>query len=183
VVVTAVIPAASNFTLNAALAIASRGWPVLPIYGVDTDGVCACWRREACLSPGKHPRLDNGVSGASANEVTIRRWFERQWPGRCNLGVATGRVSGLIVVDVDPKHDGFSTLARLERELGPLPADTPRVRTGSGGLHIYLQYPGNGLTIRNSAGALGRGLDVRGDNGYVVVPPSVTDKGKYTWLA
>jgi len=165
-----------------ALEYASRGQAVLPIYDVDADRICTCWQRERCASPGKHPRLDTGVKGASTDKATIRRWFERQWPERCNLGIATGQVSGLVVIDVDPKHDGFATLAALERELGPLPTDSPRARTGSGGVHIYLAYPTDGQLIRNSAGALGRGVDVRGDSGYVVAPPSVTDKGAYVWL-
>jgi hypothetical protein len=167
---------------NAALEYIGRGWPVLPLYNVSVDGICTCWRRHQCPTPGKHPRLDTGVKGASADEATIRRWFERQWPDRCNFGIATGRISGLVVVDVDPKHYGFATLTALENDLGPLPTDTPRVRTGSGGLHIYLAYPDDGLAIRNSAGALGPGIDMRADGGYVVAPPSVTDKGACVWL-
>jgi hypothetical protein len=168
--------------LEAALLYASQGRAVLPLYDVDANGVCTCWQREHCPTPGKHPRLDTGVKGASADERTIRRWLERQWPNRCNLGIATGRASGLVVIDVDPKHDGFVTLAALERELGSLPSSTPRVRTGSGGLHVYLAYPTDGSAIRNSEGRLGPGIDVRGEGGYVVCPPSVTNKGPYTWL-
>lgn len=168
--------------LDAGLVLIGRGWAVLPLYDVDANGVCTCWQRERCPTPGKHPRLDTGVKGASSEERTIRRWLERQWPNRCNLGIATGRASGLVVIDVDPKHDGFATLAVLEAQLGPLPSNTPRVRTGSGGLHVYLAYPSDGSTIRNSEGRIGAGIDVRGDGGYVVAPQSITNKGSYTWL-
>jgi putative DNA primase/helicase len=168
--------------LEWALRYVARGWAVLPNYTVDADGVCTCSKREQCPNPGKHPRLDVGVKGSSTQPATIRRWLERQWPGRCNLGIATGQVSGLVVIDVDPRHGGLKTLAALERELGPLPTDTPRVRTGSGGLHVYLAYPTDGSSIRNSEGLLGPGIDVRGDGGYVLCPPSRTNKGLYQWL-
>jgi hypothetical protein len=169
--------------LESALAYAARGSLVVPLYNVAPDGVCTCRQHADCPSPGKHPRLDHGVKGASGEEATLRRWFERQWPGRCNIGIATGQISGLVVVDIDPRHHGFDTLARLERDMGPLPTDTPRVRTGGGGLHVSLAYPeADGLMIRNSAGVLGPGLDIRGHGGYVVAPPSVTPAGAYTWL-
>jgi hypothetical protein len=169
--------------LSNALALASLGWDVLPCYDIDRRGTCcSCWKREQCATPGKHPRLDHGVKGASSDEATIRRWFERQWPGRCNLGVAAGRMSGLVIVDVDPKHDGFAMLAALERELGPLPAITPRVHTGSDGLHIYLDHPADSLRIIGGPRKLGKGVDVLSDGFLAITPPSVTNKGRYSWL-
>src|SRR5207244_3115082 len=77
------------------------------------------------------------------------------------------------------KHDGASTLARLEAEHGAIP-DTWRACTGSGGEHIYFWHqPGMG----NSVGRVGQGLDVRGDGGYVLVPPSLHRSGcHYEWV-
>jgi hypothetical protein len=168
--------------LEHALACVARGWAVLPIYDVDADGVCTCWQRDECPTPGKHPRTEHGYKGASKDEATIRRWLERQWPARCNLAIATGHVSKLVVIDVDPKTDGFTTLVKLERELGALPLDTTRVRTGSSGLHMYGCYPDD-VTIRtNQKQTLGAGIDVLSDGIYAVCPPSVTNKGAYTWL-
>jgi hypothetical protein len=167
--------------LSDALLLASLGWHVVPCYGVDEQGICTCWKREQCPTPGKHPRLDHGVKGASKHERDIRRWLERQWPGRCNLSIATGRISSVIVLDIDPRHNGFETLAAQERDLGPLPKDTTRVRTGSGGGHIYLAHPPDSLRIVGGAGKLGDGIDILSDGLLAVVPPSVTDKGPYTW--
>ncbi len=67
----------------------------------------------------------------------------------------------------------------LERAGGPLP-ETAKARTGGGGTHVFFAYPA-GDEVRSSAGKLGPGLDVRGEGGYVVVPPSRT-QGAYEWL-
>ena len=97
-----------------------------------------------------------------------------------NIGIATGKRSGLIVIDIDKDHDGYETLETLQAQYGKLP-ETPVVKTGSGGEHIYFKHPG--FEIRNSAGKLGRGIDVRGDGGYVVAPPSVHPNGnRYEWV-
>jgi hypothetical protein len=95
------------------------------------------------------------------------------WPRDGNVGIATG--NGLVVLDID--GGGADTLHELEREHGPLPA-TPTVKTG-GGQHYYLATEG---LVANSAGRIGRGIDVRGDGGYVVAPPSIHPSGRrYEW--
>jgi hypothetical protein len=91
----------------------------------------------------------------------------------------TGNRSGWVVVDVDPKHGGYDSLAELHEEGHELPL-TATIKTGGGGVHHYLRYP-EGVEIRNSAGKLGPGLDIRGEGGYVIVPPSVTE-GPYEVL-
>ena len=94
-----------------------------------------------------------------------------------NMGIVTGKISGLCVLDVDKKSGGFETLENLTAEFGSLP-QTPTAITGGGGLHFYFEAHG----IRNSAGILGKGLDIRGDGGYVVCPPSVHESGThYQW--
>jgi hypothetical protein len=85
------------------------------------------------------------------------------------VGVPTGKKSGLVVLDVDVDGGGLESLAKLEYAVDPA-SKTARARTGGGGIHIF-RYP---REIRNSAGLLGPGLDVRGEGGYVVVPPSRT---------
>lgn len=72
------------------------------------------------------------------------------------------------------KPGGDASLAKLEAENGPLPP-TLTVRTGSGGRHKYFRCPGT--HVGNSAGQLGRGLDVRGAGGYLIAPPSVHPDG------
>lgn len=99
-----------------------------------------------------------------------------------NVGVCTGKRSDVLVLDIDPRHDGEETLHELEATLGPLP-ETPQVITGGGGTHYYFRRPRTDTPIRNSAGKLGPGVDVRCDGGYVVAPPSIhPDTGRaYFW--
>jgi DNA-binding MarR family transcriptional regulator len=86
-----------------------------------------------------------------------------RYPG-ASIGVPAGRESGFFVLDVD----SLAVFEKLEKEHGKLPV-TLMVRTPSGGLHIYFEYV-EGVT--NSPGGLPKGLDVRGQGGYVLVPPS-----------
>jgi Bifunctional DNA primase/polymerase, N-terminal/Primase C terminal 1 (PriCT-1) len=126
---------------------------------------------------GKVPRTPHGLKDATTSAEQIREWWQR-WPG-AGAGIRTGRESGLIVLDVDHQHGGDDTLHELEQMHGELPL-TPRVITGGGGEHHYFRHPGG--VVRNSAGAVGPGLDVRGDGGYVVAPPSPHPSGRrYEW--
>lgn len=164
--------------LDYALAYAARGWRVFPIYECRATGTqCACGNRK-CTSPGKHPRVKNGVKDATVDQIAIRAWW-RQWP-EANVGVATG--AGLMVVDIDPRHGGDDTIDALRAELGAW-GDTVEALTGGGGRHIYLSIP-DGVVTRNSASELGAGVDIRTDGGYVVAPPSNhATGGVYRWEA
>lgn len=159
-------------TLDHALYFVSLGVSVLPLNWpiFDNDGVrCSCGKA-GCNSIGKHPfagRVPKGVKDASKDPDVVQKWFERT---AFNLGLATGAVSGFIALDVDPRHGGDETLRQLELTLGPMP-HTVRFLTGGGGEHILFRHPG--YPIANSAGKLGKGLDIRGDGGYIVAPPSV----------
>jgi hypothetical protein len=146
--------------LKAALSYARRGIPVFP-----------------CEPRGKRPLTYSGFWDASTDARRIRSWWSR-WPS-ANIGVPTGERSGLLVLDIDPRGGGPESLAALERQSGALPA-TARARTGSGGVHLFFKYPLR-EEVRNSAGLLGPGLDVRGEGGYVVVPPSRTEDS-YKWI-
>lgn len=162
--------------LAAALSYAARGWPVFPVHSIRERGTqCTCGRRD-CGSPGKHPRTENGLKDATTDERTIRGWWQR-WPD-AGVAIATGR--GLVVVDIDVHKGGDDSYVDARRALGDVP-DTVEVITGSGGRHIYLAAP-EGVAVRCSAGQLGPGLDVRGDGGYVVAPPSLHASGRrYQW--
>ena len=161
---------------DTAITYAELGWHAMPLQGVH-DGRCACGRVD-CSSPGKHPHgrfAPQGLKNATLDGGAICQWFAN---GEIlNLGVATGAESGLVVLDVDDRHGGSASL----RELGPLPR-TATVRTG-GGQHLYFKWPAGVSDIRNSAGKLGPGLDIRANGGYVVAPPSVHICGSpYKWL-
>ena len=152
------------------------GWRVFPLHTVDARG-CSC-KREECGAPGKHPRTQKGCLDATSDAEQVKRWWT-QWPD-ANVGVATGR--GLVVVDIDPAAGGDNGFVECRKRLGALP-DTVEALTGGGGRHIYLATPA-GVEVRNSASTLARGVDVRGDGGYVVAAPSVHASGKaYAWEA
>lgn len=159
---------------RAALAYAERfGWAVLPLHSTK-DGRCTCGN-PGCASPGKHPITPHGVKDANKDPTVITRWW-RRWPW-ANVGVATGAASGVFVLDVDGTA-GRESLAELEEKHGKLP-DTIEQITGSGGRHILFKYPGQ--PIANKV-CLAPGLDVRGDGGYIVAPPSLHVSGRrYEW--
>lgn len=157
--------------LTAALSYAARGWSVVPAHHPTGDG-CSCGK-PGCASPGKHPRIQWGAyqrRRATADE--LRTWWGR-WP-RSNIAVVTGEISGLAVLDVDPRHGGDDALAGL----GPLPP-TVTALTGGGGMHLYYQHPGH--TVGSFANAV-NGLDRRADGGLVIAPPSSHSSGHgYEW--
>lgn len=156
--------------LELALAYAARGWPVFPLYSV-ADGQCSCGKPD-CGSPAKHPRTPHGLKDASTDPATIRGWWA-QWPD-ANVGIRTG--NGHVVLDVDGP-EGEAALADLERQHGALPT-TAAVITARG-RHLHLAAD---RRIPNSSGKIGPKLDVRGDGGYVVAPPSVHVTGHvYQW--
>lgn len=160
----------TSATYRAALSYGERGWAVLPCYEPKGSG-CSC-RHPGCSSPGKHPRIVGGLRDASTAQEAIERWW-RKWPD-ANVAVRTGVVSRLVVLDIDVDKGGLATIQRLTQGHGALRA-TVTVRTGSGGWHYYFAHPGG--IVPNSTGRLGPGIDVRGDGGYVIAPPSTHASG------
>lgn len=159
-----------------------RGWACFPLHDV-VAGVCSCGGQPHC-TPGKHPRTRTGLSAATRNPDVLRNWW-REHP-QANIGVRTGRESGLVVLDLDLHKPGAAEglqgwLARNGGGWGkPL-----TVQTGSGGLHLYYAYPDVLLTVTipTRKGLDGvAGLDVRADGGYVVAPPSRILKGSYAFV-
>jgi hypothetical protein len=139
-----------------AIAYTARGWSVIPLQ-----------------QRGKRPLLPSWSEYQSqrASEEEIREWWTR-WPD-ANVGVVTGQVSGLIVLDLD----GPGAVNFAKRHGVP-----PTVVASTGkGWHVYFQHPGQ--PVQNAAALDGvKGLDVRGDGGYVVAPPSVHPSGRvYQW--
>jgi hypothetical protein len=118
----------------------------------------------------KTPYTLHGHLDATTDPRRINAWWNR-YPG-ANPAMPTGERSGVFVLDVDADKLGFGSLEALVEEHGELP-ETWTVKTGGGGLHHYFRFPPD-VEIRNSAGKLGRGLDVRGEGGYVLLPTSTT---------
>jgi hypothetical protein len=122
----------------------------------------------------KTPLTPNGFKDASIDFEVVRHW-EQRYPA-CLWGMPTGTTSGYVVLDIDVKRpgaNGFDSLEDLGHSILP---ETPLAHTQSGGVHVYFQCPNREL--RNSAGKIGAGLDVRGDGGYVIVP---TPDSGYRW--
>lgn len=124
-----------------ALSYASRGWPVFPVHSVDPAGRCSCGRAD-CQDPGKHPRTDHGFKDASTDEAPIGVWWSI-WPD-ANVGIATGALSGLVVIDVDEPE----IPEVLRGLLGTEAERIPTVRTGGEGLHLYFRHPGEPVASR-----------------------------------
>jgi putative DNA primase/helicase len=133
---------------NGAIALATRR----PVFACD-------WQ--------KRPVTARGFKDASRDPATIRQQFAR--PGAALIGVPSGEEAGFFVVDIDCKN-GAPGLDWVHENRHRLP-NTRQHRTRSGGAHLLYQWP-SGRTIRNSAGKLAPGVDVRGDGGFVIVPPS-----------
>jgi Bifunctional DNA primase/polymerase, N-terminal/Primase C terminal 1 (PriCT-1) len=166
----------SNPLYVSAIAYAKRGWQVFPCHGM-RDGKCTCGK--VCgKDAGKHPRIRGWNGEATTDEKTIRAWWDK-WPD-ANIGIATGALSGLLVLDADADKGGLETLAVLEANHGPLPK-TPTVQTGGGGRQYYFRLtPDCGLTI--GVGVL-PGLDYRGAGGLVITPPSLhRSSNRYSWI-
>ena len=129
---------------------------------------------------GKRPLTRNGYRDATSSRRAIRKWFAGS--PHANVAVATGEFEDLMVLDVDPRHGGAETLARLEEKLGPLP-DTWHSHTSRGGKHLFFQWPpGLRLTRDTKGKLLGAGIDVLGNASYAILPPSVHATGHvYRW--
>jgi hypothetical protein len=94
----------------------------------------------------------------------------------------TGRISGIVVIDADPRNGASETSKVLRKELGPLPR-TLKASSGGGGRHYIFEYPGFGVRGDNRGDLLGPGFDVLSDGHYFVAPESNHLSGKwYRWV-
>lgn len=171
----------SEHLVRAALDAAARGWHVFPLRP-DTKrpalhGESSCPRTGACAAG--HRKWEQR---ATTDPDRIRAAWSR---APFNVGIATGP-SGLLVVDLDvPKGkdssdapDGAATFAALCERAGHAVPDTYRVRTASGGMHLYFTAPA-GVRLTNTAGTVARSVDTRAWGGYVVAAGSTTPTGAY----
>ncbi|MDH3514901.1 MAG: bifunctional DNA primase/polymerase [Gammaproteobacteria bacterium] len=147
---------------QAALAYRARGWAVVPV-----------------ARSGKRPLVPwQAFQERAPTEDEIRDWYAR-WPD-AGVGIVTGAVSGLAVLDIDPRHGGMDSLRELERLHGALP-HTIEANTGGGGRHVYFAYPDTELRNRTR---LAPGIDLRAEGGLVIAPPSLHASGRcYEWKA
>lgn len=163
-----------NRMLEHALKYAEMGFKVFPVRAKGKAPLSA-------LAP-------HGFKDASDDPETIKRWWN-QAPG-ANIGIATGLASDLFVFDVDIDNekniDGEKALVELEQKYGSLNKQTLTAKTGRGGTHYYFK-PADGQRTPNTTGgtarALAKGLDTKGDGGYIIAPPSQHENGNYyEWI-
>ncbi len=152
---------------DAAIYYAQHGWPVFPLAGKVPYKF---------LTPG---RESHGHKDATTDQQILQTWW-REHP-KANIGLPTGEVSGVIVLDMDVP-EGHYNIQALQQSYSPLP-ETRRVRTAHGGLHYYFQYPRDGTRYPGAVGLSGLiGIDVRAEGNYVVLPPSRIEVRKfYQW--
>ncbi|MDL2398426.1 bifunctional DNA primase/polymerase [Rhizobium mayense] len=149
----------------AALWHVERGVPVFPVH----------WD--------KHPLTRHGYLDASRDAELVARWWER-WP-MALIACPTGAQSGLLAIDIDMKPggpDGERQWNKLLVRFGVGEPVTQMTLTPSGGRHLLFRYPAAGEEIRNSAGRLAPGLDVRGQGGSIILPGSRNALGVYELL-
>jgi hypothetical protein len=157
--------------LDAALSYAAHGWAVFPV----PPGTKRSYKSAE--------HSDGRAWGMTRNAEEIRRDFTR-WPD-AGIGIPCGAVNGVVVVETDTKAgghaaDGDPSLTQLEIKHGALP-ETLQAISPSGSVHRYFKHPG--IKIISSASQLGPGIDVKGDGGMVIAPPTVRPGvGVYRWL-
>ncbi len=167
-----------------ALRYYDAGWSVRPFHSPLSDGSCSCEYSAACDRIGKHERDLSQIDHAD-DERDPREWFREliekafdRWPD-ANIGIMTGKASGLVVLDVSAERGGLAVLDDLQSRHGVLPLSTPSVATGGGGVHYYFAAP---PVERPRVPGLAQGLTYLGDGDFVIAPPSKHASGMtYEW--
>lgn len=155
----------------------AQGWPVFPCRSHAEEHVDQATGEIITLGE-KTPLTPNGFKGATRFPRIIERWWS-DWPDAA-VGLPTGEKTGFFALDIDNKPggaNGFDWLSEMEAEHGPLP-ETARVTSPNGGLHIYFKY----VVGTRNRGALGAGVDIRSEGGYVLAAGSTMANGRsYKW--
>ncbi|MFA6520438.1 MAG: bifunctional DNA primase/polymerase [Candidatus Paceibacterota bacterium] len=142
-----------NTKIEWALYYQDIGWSIIPV-GVD-----------------KRPLIKWEIYQTRCSSIEdIKKWWEL-WPN-ANPAVVTGKISGIVVLDIDKKHNRSSK----EFHLPP----TVYAKSGSGGEHFFFRHPGGYIKSVNAF--LNEGVDIKADGGYVVVHPSINEIGQYDWI-
>lgn len=162
--------------LKQALIYSDLGWYVFPLYSLNSDGFCTCGDKK-CDYIAKHPKTKKGLKNASNDKEKIKDWFK---DGDSNIAIVTGEISGITVIDIDVGEGkkGAETWAQIISDYGE--PKTLISQTGGGGMHLIFKY---NSALKTSSDALGEGIDVRNDGGYIVAAPSIHKTGNiYKWL-
>lgn len=99
----------------------------------------------------------------------LKQW-NRQFPN-ANIGLVTGEISGVIVVDIDPRHNAD------DKDFKDIV--TVKSKTGGGGEHYFFKYEA-GFICENG---IQPGIDIKTNGGFAIIPPSIHSSGnKYEWI-
>lgn len=144
--------------LKAALEYLERGWSVIPV-----------------VPQGKRPAIPwTAYQNRLPTEDEVRRWWA-EIPN-ANVGIVTGKVSGIVVVDIDTYRGGD-----VQKVFQKYPTSLV-AKTGSGGYHLVFKYPSDQSYVPNQVGE--DGVDIRADGGLIVAAPSVHASGNlYEWYS
>lgn len=160
--------------INEAFKYIDHGYAIFPVFSVN-NGICRCGKYD-CKSAGKHSKLGTGPSAATKNIKTIQN-MQTLWQN-ANIGIATGKISGIVVLDIDPRDGGDGILKVIEAQYEKLP-ETVTTISGGNGLHYYFKYPEYDIPSRNQFKA---GLDFKSDGDWIIAPPSRHIAGRtYRW--
>jgi hypothetical protein len=168
----------ANIMLDEALAWASVGVEIFPVYEV-VASLCVCPQGAGCRSPGKHPYwhaadLPEGKKNATTNLAQIKQWWTR-WP-HANIAARMGGAANLLALDIDPRNGGSASLSDFVEAHGNEWLQTRCHKTGGGGWHFFFSLPA-GLEVHRAQ--LAPGVDLKHGNGYVLMPPSTHVSGWY----
>lgn len=167
-----------NDILVAATKYIKRGWFVFPLHSIGDEGHCTCGN-VTCSDAGKHPRVAGGFKAATLDLSQIEKWFGADAP-LSNIGIATGEISGITVIDIDIGEGKFGYESWMEATRDHGEPDTLMAQTGSGGMHVIFNY---NSVLKTASNVLGKGVDSRNDGGYIVAVPSRhRSGGVYSWL-
>lgn len=153
--------------LKIVLKYIKKGYKVIFLNWVTKEGKCSCGKDD-CNSIAKHPLEKGWRESATTDKSEICRMLAK-YP-KANIGIVTEK--DFIVLDVDGK-EGRKALAELKKQHGKLPITVTSI-TGKG-LHYWFTTP---VSVKNSTSKVGIQIDVRGDGGYIVAPPSTHYSGK-----
>ncbi|WP_336491682.1 bifunctional DNA primase/polymerase [Methylobacterium nigriterrae] len=163
-----------------ALDWAERGFAVFPCSPSAREGVGKAPLVECDKDAnGEKVPGTGGLYKATRDREQIISWWTR-WPNAA-IGIRTGREAGVWAIDPDvPKKsgdpDGLAALAELERQYGPLPATHTHL-TPSGGRHLLFRWRED-RPVTNREGRLPANINVRGNGGYLIAPPSRRSDGR-----
>lgn len=156
----------------------TMGWYVFPLHSVDENHHCTCGN-PTCGDAGKHPRVARGLKEASRDLAKVEEWFGKDAPP-ANIGVVTGEISDITVLDIDVGEGKFGAESWAEAIKDHGEPDTLMAETGSGGMHVIFAY---NSALKTASNVLGKGVDCRNDGGYIVAAPSLhRSGGQYKWL-